>query len=313
MSYHLKYRNYAFWALVALTFTLIGLGFILTWTQGQMWLHTLWYLCQQQIENVGFIWSLIVPTLLMIIILRASLSATHQIRATLQLKRTFYRLRETPPLRLKEVIKTNHLQENQVVFLHLSTPHAFCLGFWKPRIWLTSGLVELLTNEELAAVLAHEAHHCRQRDPLRLVISRMLKSAFFFLPIVHDLVRAAELQQEIDADQAAIAQLGNDLPLLCALQKLLQQGTVNIVSNVAYSPFNITEARLRRLIAVPSPTKERVYLSKWSINLAVMAILAIIALPAAGSALAQDEIVSCTSDYANHLNLSAATWLDYNR
>ena len=47
----------------------------------------------------------------------------------------------------------------------------FCIGLLRPRIVVSTGLVELLDQAELEAVLAHEASHQRRRDPMRLMVA----------------------------------------------------------------------------------------------------------------------------------------------
>jgi hypothetical protein len=110
------------------------------------------------------------------------------------------------------------------------------------------------------------------------------------------LAKGAELQQELAADQSAITQLGNDLPLLCALQKLLIQGMERLsLSNVAASPFNVTEARLRRLI-YPEPVplfNWRMRLRCLALNLGVILILIGIGFLSAQPTLKHQTIGSC--------------------
>jgi Zn-dependent protease with chaperone function len=163
-----------------------------------------------------------------------------------------------------------------VVYLDLAAPYAFCQGFWRPRIWLTAGLVDLFSDEELAAVLMHEAFHCRRYDPLRLLISQALKAAFFFFPLVRKLAEFSDLQQEVAADQSVIEYLGSDLSLLSALQKLLtQRAKQPTLSNATLNLFSVTEARLRRLIypTQTNPVNWQGLLTTWAINLSVIAML----------------------------------------
>ncbi len=51
-------------------------------------------------------------------------------------------------------------------------PFSFCYWFLRPRICLSTGLVERLDPDELRAVLYHERYHLRQRDPLRQIVAR---------------------------------------------------------------------------------------------------------------------------------------------
>ncbi len=276
----IKQIHYYFWLLMLAALTLLGLGLIISGHYIQNWIQTLWQVCQGGLQQLlgtqTFSWQLIIPLLILIIIMRGSWSLGQQLWATRQLTRLFYPLRQPLPTQVKPLLQTLGLKRDDVVFLNLNTIQVFCLGFWQPRIWLTAGLVNLLSEEELTAVLAHEAHHQRQYDPLRLLISRSLKAAFFFLPLLHDLAKNTELQQEIAADHSAIHHLNNnDLPLLSALHKLLRQDQQTSMSMLAtYSPFNPTEARLKRLVySSPTTNNHRNLLVNGFISLGIVLLL----------------------------------------
>ena len=98
------------------------------------------------------------------------------------------------------------------------TPQAFCAGYLRPRIYVSSGALELLAPEELAAVVLHEKHHLSARDPLRLGCARVLSEALFFLPALRPLGdRYSELAEQ-RADEAAIMAAGGaTAPLASAL------------------------------------------------------------------------------------------------
>jgi Zn-dependent protease with chaperone function len=296
----LRYQpDYYLWLLVTAVIILTSLGIIaLTWDYS-LWGHALWSACHRLnnlIKHAPVLWQLVVLSLIFTLVIRGSWTLAQQIRSTQHFIRLFLPLRNPPSPRLSALLGASNIALEEVIYLNLAAPHIFCLGFWRPCIWLTAGLVELLTDEELKAVLAHEAYHCHRRDPLRLLISRTLRSAFFFLPLVEDLAKGAELQQELAADQSAITQLGNDLPLLCALQKLLIQGMERLsLSNVAASPFNVTEARLRRLI-YPEPVplfNWRMRLRCLALNLGVILILIGIGFLSAQPTLKHQTIGSC--------------------
>src|SRR5207253_8175890 len=61
-------------------------------------------------------------------------------------------------------------------------PQAFCSGLLCPRVYLSSGALELLEDDELQAVVAHEAYHAKRRYPLRFFVARTFADALFFLP-----------------------------------------------------------------------------------------------------------------------------------
>lgn len=65
-------------------------------------------------------------------------------------------------------------------------------------------------------MLAHERHHARRRDPLRLASGRVLADALFFLPALRRLVERQQALAEIGADEAAVATAGGDRSALAS-------------------------------------------------------------------------------------------------
>lgn len=97
-------------------------------------------------------------------------------------------------------------------------PQAFCAGLWRPRIYVSDTTVELLDADELDAILAHEAHHARYRDPLRIFFARVLSDSLFFLPVLRRLTERYAALAELAADAAAVRGSRNDTrPLASAL------------------------------------------------------------------------------------------------
>ena len=94
--------------------------------------------------------------------------------------------------------------------------HAFCAGLLRPRIYVSAGAVRRLGDDELAAVIAHERMHRARRDPLRIVTTRLLGEALFFVPPVRALARRYDTLAEIAADDHALAAVGGDASVLAA-------------------------------------------------------------------------------------------------
>lgn len=84
---------------------------------------------------------------------------------------------------------------------------AFCGGLLRPRIYLSEGALARLGAEEIAAIVAHEAHHAARRDPLRILVARAIGNAFG---------RREQALAELSADAAAVRRVG-DVPLASAL------------------------------------------------------------------------------------------------
>lgn len=103
--------------------------------------------------------------------------------------------------------------------------HAFCAGLLRPRIYISTGALNVLSSDEVNAVLAHERHHRRRRDPLRIAMGRVSARALFFLPVagmVHGRYCAmAELAAD---DSAAGSQAGGSRALASALLAFARRG-----------------------------------------------------------------------------------------
>jgi Zn-dependent protease with chaperone function len=82
-------------------------------------------------------------------------------------------------------------------------PDAYCVGYLRPRVHLSTGALDRLSDAELEAVAAHERHHAARRDPLRLLIARVLADALFFLPGLRRLGDRYAALAELAADEAA--------------------------------------------------------------------------------------------------------------
>jgi hypothetical protein len=87
-------------------------------------------------------------------------------------------------------------------------PQAFCAGLLRPRVYFSTGALELLDAPALAAVLAHERHHAIRHDPLRLACGRVLAAGLFFIPGMRRLVQRQDALAEISADEAAVLTVG---------------------------------------------------------------------------------------------------------
>ncbi len=121
-------------------------------------------------------------------------------------------------------------------------------GLWRPRILLSTGLVEALDAAELTAVLAHERHHLHRRDPLRVLGGRLLGGYGWFLPVLGWWTRRAAVRREVVADRAATARAGV-AAVAGALLKLADRPTLAVV--VAANPAGNLPERIAHLEGRP--------------------------------------------------------------
>jgi Zn-dependent protease with chaperone function len=109
----------------------------------------------------------------------------------------------------------------RVVLLDAPERFSFAYGILTPRVAVSRGLLEGVSDDELRAVLEHERYHVCNLDPLKVVLVQALSAAFFFLPAL-DSLRARYLAgRELAADRRAVRACGRR-PLVGALLKVVR-------------------------------------------------------------------------------------------
>lgn len=109
---------------------------------------------------------------------------------------------------------------------------AFCAGYLRPRIYLSSGALERLSRPQLGAVVAHERHHMRRRDPLRILLARVLGDSLFFMPVLRRLAERYRALSELAADEEAVHRAGAGA-LASALLAFGERGDPAVVVGIA--------------------------------------------------------------------------------
>jgi Zn-dependent protease with chaperone function len=127
-------------------------------------------------------------------------------------------------------------------------PTAFTAGLVRPRIYLSRGLVETLTKDELQSVLRHEQAHAAAWDPLRLAAARVLSDCLWFLPVARHLAEAFGNQAEFRADDAAVAGGSDALDLATAIVKAARGAVVTPRLAPGLGGFSLVERRVTRLL-----------------------------------------------------------------
>lgn len=125
---------------------------------------------------------------------------------------------------------------------------AFCLGVRNPKIYVSTGLVGLLTIEELETVLRHEQHHLKNRDTLIMLVASIGQSLLPFFPLLSDFLHNYKIEREIQADKAAIQGLGSQKPLVSVLKKFLNSPSAAMVSVTAIADHETLEPRIHALV-----------------------------------------------------------------
>ncbi len=172
--------------------------------------HELVSMCQQtlvpvmQVDQLATLALLVLAALSALVAFRGLRSTARQLLATRRFMRT---LRTIGPIG----------GEPFAVLIDDRRPLAFCAGYLRRRVYVSSGTVALLTASQLEAVLAHEAHHARRCDPLRMLVAQTLAESAFFIPVLSRSRERYAALAELAADDAAVSAVGRPGPLAAAL------------------------------------------------------------------------------------------------
>ncbi|MEP6987582.1 MAG: M56 family metallopeptidase, partial [Chloroflexota bacterium] len=139
------------------------------------------------------------------------------------------------PIHAQDVIANLGIDISKVILVESSVPIAFCFGFFRPQICLSTGILDLLSTSQLRATLCHEDFHRRHFDPLRILLIESISTALFFLPAIREWRSLVKIKLELDADEYAALKVGKPA-LAGALHRLLThptksrpvQGTVTV-------------------------------------------------------------------------------------
>lgn len=114
------------------------------------------------------------------------------------------------------------LAQGRLVVIRHEQPLAFTVGFWRPVIVLSSGLLALLEDEELEAVVEHESFHQKNRDARKLWMLQRIAEGLWFIPLTRWSYQSYQILSEVLADRYAIERMGSERGLGSALLKLIR-------------------------------------------------------------------------------------------
>ncbi len=154
------------------------------------------------------------------------------------------------------------VQINELAIEAFQIDHTFPLiaivGFLRPRLFIASQVLEILTPEEISAAVAHENGHLAARDNLKRGLLQACRNALLIIPSGRLLDKAWAEASEEAADENA-ARLGNGvaLDLASALVKIARNIPQGAWPTMPAGVFLLRDeetkgikSRVRRLIAL---------------------------------------------------------------
>jgi hypothetical protein len=150
------------------------------------------------------------------------------------------------PPELTAAAKRAHLS-GRLSLVDTDGSFSFAYGALRPRVALSRGLLEATSPRELDAVLEHERYHVSNLDPLKLMLTRSLLSAFFFIPALRGLRTRYMAGRELAADRRAVEAHGRT-PLAGALLKVVRgPGWDELQTAAAIGGTELLDARIAQL------------------------------------------------------------------
>ncbi len=196
--------------------------------------------------SAGFGIHLVVLALLLATVYLGTASFIRQVRYFRTLARAVRAAADEVCPRLGRAIAAAGL-EAKVVRVADHMPFAFTYGFLRPRVVVSQGLIDQLTDEELTAVLVHERCHADALDPLKTLVARIFSDVFFYAPVVPALLRGYAGRRELIADRHAVESCGR-VAVAGALYKVVR-GPVpeHVPVAMMANGSELLEARLAQL------------------------------------------------------------------
>ena len=189
-------------------------------------------------------------------------------------KSLLYKKHELPD-RLMSLFVALGIKENVLVFTQ-AKPQAFCFGIRNPKIYISTGLVQLMNKKELEVILRHEKYHLEHKDTLTLLLASVIESLFPFFPVVSDFIRVYRTDRELAADKAAITTSIDKFTMKEVLKKLL---LYDPVAHPAYLPaimsIDTLEARIRSMNLIDNTYKK---IGLRNLGLSILSLVALLGL-----------------------------------
>ncbi|AFC33937.1 putative M56 family peptidase [Paenibacillus mucilaginosus 3016] len=151
---------------------------------------------------------------------------------------------------------------------------ALTMGLLRPKIVLSTGLLQMLEPGELEAIVYHEQFHLQHRDPLKTMLMTGCADVLWYIPILKWNSKQYSAAREVLADAAAIRKTGEPVHLGSALLKLLKRKQVHSYA-FAYASFAETSInyRIQQLIDPQAVQALSFPLKRMMISLKVAAVL----------------------------------------
>ena len=243
----MKINNYLLGFVGLLVFLTLSFFYIVV-KYFQILIHHSIYYCQEMINalNLHLPGDLgkIVIGILLFILLFTLFNVLRSVIGMYSFKKSLSRAKVSKNVGLDNLFEKVGLK-GKIVIIDRIKPQAFCFGITHPKIYLSTGMIRLMSSNELEAILRHEKCHLENRDSLTLFLATMIQSLFPFFPVISDFVKIYRTDREIHADSEAISGMTENRSITEVLKKLLRYEPM---PHLAFIPDIISEESLEARI-----------------------------------------------------------------
>ena len=265
--------NKAFYFLIVVSGLLVFLLLSLLTKIGPLTIEHALYSCKEAISGFSIWLPHSSPPLFVVVLLLIFLTGLifliYQIIKTRKFVNNLLLAKIKTPQRVNDIAKEIDILD-KIVVVDTNSLTSFCYGLTLPKICLSLKIVEKLTDNELKAVLLHEKYHLQNRDPLKVLLSQVAISMFFFVPILKDFHKHYSYSKEIHADQI-VSHTKYAKDLKSALLKTLTSTSPNLSGVAFFSGEGILEERVKALTTPNFKLGIQLSLSKILISFLVFA------------------------------------------
>lgn len=125
---------------------------------------------------------------------------------------------------------------------------ALAIGLIRPKIVVSTMVLDRFSNMEVKAILLHERYHCLKHDGRKMFLSSLLVNVFGYLPIVKPIVRYYETWKELFADRYAMQQMDTELYLGNVLLKLAKRENLQRCRTAVYFANSTLQYRMMQVL-----------------------------------------------------------------
>lgn len=174
--------------------------------------------------------------------------------------------------------------KRKITVMNANNPFAFTMGFFRPHIVISTGLLDMLETDEVEAVILHETHHLQHFDPLKIFLVTLLSEVMWYVPFTKHLAHDYKTLRELLADQYAIRKMGTSEHLGRALLKLAK----NAPSRFNVMAVSVTETtinyRIKQLLDPDRPVRLPVLVKPKPLVVSTISLLILISMVLGGCA-----------------------------